>query len=50
MADDGKPVTLADEMARIRREAAEGTDTELGTNDAGLLKVAAACAMSVGQV
>lgn len=50
MSDDGKPVTLADEMARIRREAAEGTDTELGTNDAGLLKVAAECAMSVGQV
>lgn len=50
MADDGKPVTLADEMARIRREAAEGTDTELGTNDAGLLKVAAECAMSTGQV
>lgn len=50
MSDDGKPVTLADEMARIRRDAAEGTDTELGTNDAGLLKVAAECAMSTGQV
>ena len=50
MSDDGKPVTLADEMARIRREAAEGTDSELGTNDTGLLKVAAECAMSVGQV
>ncbi len=48
MSDDGKPVTLADEMARIRREAAEGTDTELGTNDAALLKVAADCALTTG--
>lgn len=48
ISDDGKPVTLADEMARIRREAAEGTDTELGSNDAGLLKVAADCALSTG--
>lgn len=48
ISDDGKPVTLADEMARIRREAAEGTDTELGANDAGLLKVAADCALSTG--
>lgn len=48
VSEDGKPVTLADEMARIRREAAEGTDTELGTNDAGLLKVAANCALTTG--
>lgn len=48
IADDGKPVTLADELARIRREAAEGTDTELGANEAGLLKVAADCALSTG--
>lgn len=48
VSDDGKPVTLADELSRIRREAADGTDTELGTNDAGLLKVAADCALSTG--
>lgn len=47
--EDGQPVTVADELARIRREAVEGTDSELGSADAGLLKVAADCALSLGQ-
>jgi hypothetical protein len=46
MDDDGNPITLADEMARIRREAQEGTETELGALDADLLRVAADCALS----
>lgn len=49
IADDGTPVTLADELATIRREAAEGTDSTLGSNDAPLLQVAAECALSMGQ-
>ncbi len=48
VTEDGKAVTLADEMARIRREAADGTDSELGSNDAALLKVAADCALTTG--
>lgn len=48
IADDGTPVTLADELAAIRREAAEGTDSTLGSNDAPLLQVAAECALSQG--
>jgi hypothetical protein len=47
-AEDGKPVTAAEELARIRREAAEGTDTELGHLDADLIRVAAECALSAG--
>lgn len=45
---DGHPVTLAEELAAVRREAAEGTDVELGTLDADLLRVAAECAMNLG--
>ena len=44
----GRPVTVADELARIRREAAEGTDAELGALDADLVRVAAECALSMG--
>lgn len=44
----GKPVTAAEEMARIRQEIAEGTDIDLGTLDADLVRVAAACALSTG--
>jgi hypothetical protein len=44
----GKPVTAAEEMARIRQEIAEGTDLDLGTLDADLVRVAAACALSTG--
>jgi hypothetical protein len=41
--EDGSVVTLKDEMDRVRREAAEGTDDELGSLDADLLRVAAEC-------
>lgn len=46
--EQGQPVTLADELNRIRREAQEGTDTELGVADADLLRAAADCALSTG--
>lgn len=46
--EDGRPVTVADEMAQIRREVTAGTDDALGTADAGLLEVAANCALSLG--
>jgi hypothetical protein len=45
---DGKPITVKQELERIRRESMEGTDTELGAQDAGLLEVAANCALSTG--
>lgn len=45
---DGNPITLRDELARIRRESAEGTDTTLGGDDAPLVQVAATCALSMG--
>jgi hypothetical protein len=44
----GNPITVKQEMDRIRRESMEGTDTELGAQDAGLLEVAADCALSTG--
>lgn len=44
----GKPVTVADELARVRREALEGTDAELGSLDADLVRVAADCALAMG--
>jgi hypothetical protein len=47
-AEDGRPVTVAEELARIRREAAEGTDAELGALDADLVRVAADCALAMG--
>ncbi len=43
---DGNPITVADELARVRQEAMLGTDTELGALDADLLRVAADCALS----
>lgn len=46
--ESGEPVRLADELAAIRKAAEEGTDTEFGTLDAPLLKVAAECALSIG--
>jgi hypothetical protein len=46
--EDGRPVTVADELAAVRREAAEGTDAELGALDADLVRVAAECALSMG--
>jgi len=46
--EDGTPVTAREELAQIRKLAAEGTDDELGTLDADLIRVAAECALSVG--
>ena len=48
MTEDGKPITVRDELARIRKEAFEGTDTELGAADADLVNVAANCALTNG--
>lgn len=42
---DGNQTTAAEFMARARREAAQGTDAELGALDADLLRVAADCAL-----
>lgn len=38
-----RPVKLADFLADVQREAMEGTDFELGGNDASLMQVAASC-------
>jgi len=48
IADDGKHVTLADDLAEVRRMVAEGTDDSLGTLDADLIRVAVECALSTG--
>lgn len=40
--------TAAEFLAKARREAAEGTDAELGALDADLVRVAAECALSAG--
>ena len=46
--ESGKPVKFSDELAAIRKAAQEGTDTEFGSVDAPLLKVAAECAIVTG--
>lgn len=46
--DAGQPVKLSDELAAIKKQAQEGTDTDFGALDAPLLKVAAECALSFG--
>jgi hypothetical protein len=46
--DAGQPVKLTDELAAIKKQAQEGTDTDFGALDAPLLKVAAECALSIG--
>lgn len=46
--DDGKVVTVADELAEARRMASEGGANELGTLDADLVRVAAECSLSFG--
>lgn len=48
IAEDGKAVTLADDLAEVRRMVAEGTDDSLGTLDADLMRVAVECALSTG--
>jgi len=46
--ENGSTVTAKQELERIRREAEEGTDNELGALDADLLQVAADCALAMG--
>jgi hypothetical protein len=46
--DAGQPVKLSDELAAIKKEAQDGTETDFGALDAPLLKVAAECALSIG--
>ena len=46
--DDGKVTTLKDELTQARKEAAEGTDSEIGLNEIDLVRVAAECALSSG--
>jgi hypothetical protein len=47
IGEDGQMATVSDEIARIRKEVDEGTDTELGHQDADLLRVAAECALTL---
>lgn len=47
--ESGRDITVREEMERIRKESLEGTDTELGAQDAPLVEVAANCALSMGQ-
>lgn len=46
--DAGQPVKLSDELAAIKKQAQEGTDTDFGALDAPLLKTALECALSLG--
>lgn len=46
--DSGQPLSLTEELAAIKKQAQEGTDTEFGALDAPLLKVAAECALAIG--
>jgi hypothetical protein len=46
--DAGQPVKLSDELAAIKKEAQDGTETDFGALDAPLLKIAAECALSLG--
>jgi hypothetical protein len=48
IGEDGKAIAAADALAAVRKLAAEGTDTELGSLDADLVRVAAGCALSLG--
>jgi hypothetical protein len=45
--EEAQPAVAA-EMEQVRKQIAEGSDNELGTLDADLLKVAAECALSMG--
>jgi hypothetical protein len=50
VTEDGTHITAREELEAIRREAAEGTDTTLGADDAPLLQVAAECFLSSGGI
>lgn len=43
-----KPMPLADFLAQVQREAMEGSDFDLGANDAPLMQVAATCSLLNG--
>jgi ddrB-like ParB superfamily domain len=45
---DGQPITIAQALEQVRREALDGTDTELGHNEAHLVQAAADCFLSTG--
>lgn len=45
---DGQPITIAQALEQVRREALDGTPDELGHNDAHLVQVAADCFLSTG--
>lgn len=47
--ENGATITAKEALEKIRREAQEGTENELGAADAPLLDVAVQCALSVGQ-
>jgi hypothetical protein len=49
LAEDGSPITAKDALERIRREAQNGTDDELGAIDAPLVKIAMECALRFGE-
>jgi hypothetical protein len=49
MDADGNPITALEALEQIRKEAAEGTDKELGANDAPLLDAAIQCALRQGE-
>jgi hypothetical protein len=46
--DSGKVTTAKEEMAAARKEAAEGTDEDIGLNEVDLVRVAAECALASG--
>ncbi|MFT3720418.1 hypothetical protein [Pseudorhodoferax sp.] len=48
-SEDGTPTTVSQALENIRRQAQEGSDTELGAQDASLLDVAVQCALATGQ-
>lgn len=47
--ENGATITSKQALEKIRREAQEGTENDLGANDAPLIDVAIQCALSVGQ-
>lgn len=49
VGEDGTIKSAADAIEEVRKLAKEGTDTDLGADDAPLLQVAAECFLSLGQ-
>lgn len=48
LRDDGSQIMLSDELAAVREQALNGSDTTLGALDADLLEVAADCFLATG--